>query len=141
MDEPQEEVMRFLKARTHGYIDYLAGIVLLALPTWLGFSETATTVAYFAAGSHLLLSMFTAYPLGAFKKIPFPVHGAIEIMAAVFLLVSPWLFGFSEEGSTRNAFVIFCASLALVWAVTDYRSASISASRYHFPESQDRIAA
>lgn len=42
-----------------------------------------------------LLTVSTDFPLGVSKWIPFKIHGAIELVAGVLLIVAPWVFGFS----------------------------------------------
>jgi hypothetical protein len=48
------------------------------------------------AAVHAAMTLLTAFPLGAVKIIPFPTHGVIEIVAAVFILLAPWLLGFRD---------------------------------------------
>ena len=40
---------------------------------------------------------FTKYEWGPFGFIPMPVHLVFDIVASVFLALSPWLFGFADE--------------------------------------------
>jgi hypothetical protein len=41
--------------------------------------------------------LFTAYELGPVKLIPFPVHVMLDATQALFLIASPWVFGFSDK--------------------------------------------
>ena len=88
-----------LATRTHGYLDYATGALLIAAPWLLGFAEGgAETWAPVALGVAVLLySLFTDYELGAVKRLQMPVHLFLDAVGGVFLAVSPWLFGFDTQ--------------------------------------------
>lgn len=114
-----------LNPSIHGILDYLyAGFLLLA-PMMFGFTGTfAATLCYIVGIFHIGLSLMTIYPLGLVKAIPFTVHAGIEFATAIFLILSPWLFGFAEViglEAARNTFVLYGIGLTAVWALTDYR--------------------
>src|SRR5688572_24617192 len=115
--------MKFLDPRVHGYLDYAAAL-LLALAPWLfGFGGTPAVLCYVLAASQLGMSLLTAYPLGIAKVIPFPVHGGVELIVAMFLVVAPWLFGFAGVDPARNFFIAAGLGLGVVYLTTDYRAA------------------
>ncbi|WP_437785828.1 SPW repeat domain-containing protein [Sorangium sp. So ce1097] len=115
--------MKILSPRVHGYIDYAVAALFLLAPSLFGFSGLPETLCYILGAVHIGMTLLTAYPLGAAKIIPFPVHGALEAVVAVFLVAAPWLFNFDEAAAARNFFVVSGVAVALVWLVTDYRSA------------------
>lgn len=115
--------MNFLAPKPHGYIDYVIVLLLFAAPSLFGFSGTPATLAYFLGGAQLVMSLMTAYPLGAAKLIPFPVHGGVEVAATALMLTAPWLFGFADVTGARNFFLVSGVSLGVVWLVTDYKAA------------------
>jgi hypothetical protein len=127
--------MKFLDPRVHGYLDY-AAVLLLALAPWLfGFGGAAATLCYVVAAAQLGMSLLTAYPLGIAKVIPFPIHGGVELVVAIGLVVAPWLFGFDEVNAARNFFIAAGIGLGFVYLVTDYRAAR----RYEGPR-RERVA-
>ena len=91
--------MRFVSTRTHGIIDYIAGIVILASPWIFGFAdETAAQWVPVVVGVLLLGSaLMTDYEFGVVTLIPVPVHLGLDILAGLLLAVSPWLLGFSDR--------------------------------------------
>ena len=112
-----------IPARVHGVLDYAVAAVFLNAPMVLGFQHTrASTIAYWLTGIHLLLTACTDFPLGPFKWIPFKIHGAIELVAGLFVLVAPWIFGFRDQGVPRNFFVAMGVLILVVTALTDYAS-------------------
>lgn len=116
---------RLLSPRVHGFIDY--GIVaLLALaPTLFGFGGTAAAISYILAVLQLGMSLITAYPLSLAKIIPFKIHGGIELTSGLFALAAPWLFGFSRIDAARNFFLFAGVTVAITWALTNYRAAEL----------------
>jgi SPW repeat-containing protein len=93
--------MRFIPTRLHAPLDYIVGAVLIAAPWIFQFSEhTAPTVISIVLGAGLIAySLFTDYELGVWRVAPMSVHNLIDIVAGAFLAVSPWLFGYADEGA------------------------------------------
>lgn len=114
---------RLIDPRTHGFIDYAVVAVLLLGPMVLGFGGTPAILSYVLGAAYLGLSLLTAYPLGAAKVVPFPLHGFIELGAGVLAIVSPWLFGFSELADARWFFLVAGISVVGLWSLTNYRAA------------------
>lgn len=122
--------MKILSPRVHGYIDYAAVVLLFLAPTLFGFGGLPATLCYALGATQAVMTLLTAYPLGVAKIIPFPIHGGIEALAAVFAFASPWLFDFSYVDAARNFFIATGVLLAVVWLVTDYRSAYAATPSY-----------
>lgn len=95
--------MRFIPTRVHAILDYLMGIVLIAVPWALGFAETnmgengaATWVPVIIGAGMILAALMTDYEYGAVSLISMRTHLGIDIAAGILLAASPWLFGFYE---------------------------------------------
>lgn len=116
---------RVLNPRIHGYIDYVIVAVLALAPSVLGFGGIAAALCYILAAAQLGMSLLTAYPLGAAKIIPFPIHGGIELAAGIVALLSPWLFRFSNVPVARNFFLVAGISVVVVWGLTNYKAAEL----------------
>ena len=114
--------MKVLGAFSHGVIDYLMVIFLVIGPRVAGFTGPQATICYALAVVHLLLTIITRFPLGILKTLPFWLHGTIEIIVAVLLVILPWLAGFSAGVHSRNFFVAIGVLIAVIWAVTNYRA-------------------
>jgi hypothetical protein len=99
--------MRFIPTRFHAPLDYVVGVVLITAPWIFQFSESgaATTVSVVLGSGLILYSLFTDYELGVWKVAPMAVHNLIDIVAGGLLAVSPWLFGFADDGA--NAWLPF----------------------------------
>jgi drug/metabolite transporter (DMT)-like permease len=97
--------MRFIPTKFHAPLDYIVGVALIAAPWIFQFSDnTVATVVPIVLGIGLIAySLFTDYELGVWKVAPMAVHNLIDVIAGALLVLSPWLFGFADEGA--NAWV------------------------------------
>ncbi|MGV3774076.1 MAG: SPW repeat domain-containing protein [Verrucomicrobiales bacterium] len=90
--------------KVHGYLDYAVSAIVLLSPWLFGFADNdpARRVMLAVGGLGLLYSLMTDYELGAIKVIPFSMHLALDVMSGLFLLASPWLFGFADQVATPH---------------------------------------
>lgn len=90
--------MKLISTKTHGVLDYLMGIFLIASPWIFGFAyrNAAHYVPEVVGIVMLLMSVMTNYELGMIKVVSMRVHLTIDFLNGLFLAVSPWLFGFSD---------------------------------------------
>lgn len=91
--------LRFIPTSVHGVLDYLVGIALILAPWIFGFSYVGgiAVVLPIILGIVLILySLVTKYELGipGIKFLPMPYHLIIDFVAAAFLALSPFIFGF-----------------------------------------------
>ena len=93
--------MRFVPTKFHAPLDYIVGAVLIAGPWIFQYSDdNAATVISIVLGIGLIAySLLTNYELGVWKVAPMAVHNLIDIVAGALLVVSPWLFGFADDGA------------------------------------------
>ena len=114
--------MRVLGPVAHGVIDYLMVVLLAVGPGVAGFHGRQAMMCYALAGVHFLLTIITRFPLGVTKTLSFAIHGGIEIVVAALLVILPWLANFSAGVNSRNFFVAIGVLIAVIFALTDYRS-------------------
>jgi hypothetical protein len=88
---------QIISTKMHGLEDYAVGALLIAAPWIFNFADgtAAQWVPVIVGVAILGLSMLTRYELGLYGLIPMPMHIMIDAGAAVLLIASPWLFGFS----------------------------------------------
>jgi hypothetical protein len=101
-------LMRMIPTKMHAAMDYVVGIVTIASPWIFGFSDDSTAATWIAvlAGIAMLgMSMMTAYEGGLVHMIAMRMHLMADAVLGVFLVISPWLFGFGDEGA--NAWLPF----------------------------------
>ncbi len=95
--------MRFprpVDSTLHGVVDYTAGTFLLtAFPKLAGIEGTRSArQVRLAATIHAGYSMFTKYPLGVVKVLPYQAHLAIDALGAVALAATPFVTGQWKKG-------------------------------------------
>lgn len=91
---------KFIPTKVHGALDYIVGLALIGAPWIFGFASVggAAVVIPIVLGIGLILySIFTKYEWGLVKVLGMPYHLIIDVVAAVFLALSPWIFGFYDE--------------------------------------------
>lgn len=118
--------MNVLDARLHGFLDFVAVGVFLLAPFFFGLGGYVAAVAWGLAIAHLLMTLLTRFPLGIVKVIPFAVHGAVEVVAGVVLVLAmPRMLGAGAGSPARTFFVGAGAAILIVWLLTRYRAAPV----------------
>ena len=95
-----------ITSRMHGMLDYPAGILLIAAPWIFGFSDeggAAVAVPIVVGALIILQSLITDYELSVADILPLPAHLAMDVVLGVVLALSPFIFGFADEGG--NAWI------------------------------------
>jgi predicted membrane metal-binding protein len=91
-----------ITSRMHGMLDYPAAIVLILSPWIFGFHDVggaAVALPIIVGVLSLLQSPLTDYELGVVDMIPLRMHLMLDVVAGFVLAISPWLFGFADEGT------------------------------------------
>jgi hypothetical protein len=87
-----------INTRTHGMIDYMTGVLLIALPYIFNFATGGIEqwlpmiLGFLTIG----MSLLTNYELSIARIIPLRLHLGMDMMSGALLAVSPWLFGFAD---------------------------------------------
>jgi hypothetical protein len=121
--------MRVIGAFAHGIIDYAVVIMLAIGPAVAGFRGRQALWAYAFALVLFLLTVATRFPLGASKIVGFPLHGAIELLLAVVMIVLPFIAGFSAGVHSRNFYIAIGVLIAIIFLLTDYRGRAARAPK------------
>ena len=91
----------------HGVIEYLAAILFIAAPFVFGFDADAAQAVSIVVGVLLLVvAASTDGPTGLAKMVPVGIHAAFDLGLAIFLIASPFLFGFSDEDGATAFFIV-----------------------------------
>lgn len=91
--------MKNISTKTHGVLDYLVGILLMASPWIFGFADndTAKWIPIVLGISALFYSLLTDYEFGMSKTISMKMHLTLDTVSGIFLAASPWIFGFADQ--------------------------------------------
>ena len=125
------ELMKKLAPLPHAVVDYVYAAQMLTAPRLLGFThdKRATRCSIYSGAAILGLSLFTRYPLGVVKAIPFPVHGVIEALAGVSNIAAPWLYGFANNKRAKWLHILSGVATLGIVAVTDYQASERRAAQ------------
>lgn len=90
--------MRVITTKTHGYLDYIVGLLLILAPWILGFYQggAESWVPIILGAVTIIYSLMTDYELGVSPVLSMRTHLAIDLVGGLLLLISPWLFGFAD---------------------------------------------
>jgi SPW repeat-containing protein len=104
-------LMRMIPTRVHAFMDYTVGILLIAAPWIFRYADESSAAKWISvvAGIAMIgLSTMTDYEGGFLARaIPMRMHLMTDAVLGVFLIASPWLFGFADQGV--NAWLPFVA--------------------------------
>src|SRR5918996_3397301 len=93
---------RPITSRMHAMLDYPLGVVLIATPWIFGFSDVggaAVALPIIVGALAIGQSLFTDWELSVAKIVPLRVHLTLDSLAGIVLAISPFVFGFSGEGT------------------------------------------
>lgn len=114
--------MNILNARLHGVVDLVTVAVFLLAPFLFGLGGYVAAVAWGLAAVHLLMTLLTRFPLGIVKVIPFPIHGVVELLVGIVLVLAmPRLLRAGIGSPARTFFTDAGATILVVWVLTRYR--------------------
>lgn len=88
---------KFIPTKVHGALDYIVGLALIGAPLLFGFMSVggpAVIIPMVLGAGLILYSLLTNYEWGVFKVLSMPYHLIIDVVASLFLLASPFIFGF-----------------------------------------------
>jgi len=94
------ESIRFLPTKVHGVLDYLVGLALIFAPNIFQFADIGGPAVFVPRLLGVVLiaySLLTRYEWGVIKVISMPYHLIVDFLAALFLALSPFMFGFNNE--------------------------------------------
>ena len=108
--------MRLIGKWSHLIIDVVAIIALIAGPRYAGFSGRQADLAWVLAGVMFLLVAFTLI-----KVVRFAMHGLIELVVVVLILIFPWIANFARGVHSRNFYMFVGVVMLAIWVMTDFR--------------------
>ena len=115
-------LVKLLPAWFHAVADYAVGLGLIIIAIAVGGSGKAVAAGVVVGATVLVVSMFTRYPLGVAKVLPFTVHSAGDYLAAALLIAAPFAVNFADGDAGLSAFYV-AAGLAVlaVSLITNYQ--------------------
>ncbi|HEX4668531.1 MAG TPA: SPW repeat protein [Solirubrobacterales bacterium] len=102
----------------HAALEPLIAIVIIAAPWIFGFSDVGDAKAVCIAVGVLMLiaGSMTDWRFSLVRLIPLRVHLMTDLLLGAVLILSPFVFGFSDEGGATR-FTIIAGVLELITAL------------------------
>ena len=108
--------MRLIGKWSHIVIDLVSLIALVFGPAYAGFSGLQADLAWILAGV-----MFLIVALTLIKAIRFAIHGFVEIVVVLLILIAPWFWNFARGVHSRNFYMFVGVVMLIIWLMTDFR--------------------
>jgi predicted Kef-type K+ transport protein len=108
--------LRLIGAWSHIVIDIVFIIALVFGPAYAGFSGRQASIAWVLAGVMFLIVAFTLI-----KAIRFAIHGLVEIIVVLLILIAPWFWNFASGVHSRNFYLFVGVVMLAIWFMTDFR--------------------
>jgi hypothetical protein len=92
----------------HAALEPLMAVVIIAAPWIFGFSDVnSAKVVCIAVGAVMLVSgALTDWRLSLARIIPLRVHFMTDMLLGAVLILSPFVFGFSDKGGATRFTII-----------------------------------
>jgi hypothetical protein len=120
-----EQVPKVIGPSQHAVLDYGVAATYFALAMkYRNTHRAASTLAWINGAMVLGMSLFTDYPGGLWRKIPFPVHGALDVAQAGLAGLGPAMMGFAGDEEALP-FYGQAASEVGVIAATDWHAQDV----------------
>jgi hypothetical protein len=114
--------MRLIPAAAHRILDFVTVVAFALAPTVLGLPGPAAALSYALAVVHLSMTLLTRFSPEERSPVPLSVHGTVESLVGVTLIVLPWFVRW--HGVAFVLYVSAGAVILAVWAASRYRLAS-----------------
>ena len=91
----------------HGVVDYLVGVVLVAMPFVLHLSDDTARTAAVGLGVVVLVFAATSdLPTGLIRSVPRALHAVLDYVVAIAIIAAPFVLGFSGDDRATLCFVV-----------------------------------
>ena len=110
-----------IPAFVHGIVEYLAAILFIAAPFLFTFDEDSAVAVSIAVGVVLLIvAACTHWQTGMIDTISVHAHVMIDYLLAIFLIASPFIFGFDDDGTAVAFFIVLGVLYLLLTIATRF---------------------
>jgi hypothetical protein len=86
-------------------------------------SDVATVVSILLGAGVIVMGFVTEAPTGVTRTLPIASHVVLDYVLSLFLLVSPFLFGFTDDTNATAYFIVVGVGFLLLTLATRYRPA------------------
>lgn len=113
--------MKIISSKIHAILDYVIAIFLIVIPNLIHLSNFATAFSITLGIIHLILTFVSNFKGGVIKLVPFPVHGTIELIESLTLVVLSFTI-FGANKTDHFYFAGLAIALFATFILTDYKA-------------------
>ena len=115
-------VPKVIDPARHAMLDYgVAATFFMLGAQMMGRHRAAATLAFINGGMVLGMSLMTDYPGGIWRRISFPMHGALDVMQAAVAGLGPVVMGFAQDEEAKAFYGQALSELGVI-AATDWHA-------------------
>ena len=126
----------FISLSTYGVINWLAVVLLLGSPWALGFYKLGGAALFLPllfGWIEFIMAVFSANKHGFIKQMPMEMHLFLDVIIGSFLLMSPFIFHFSDKVVWTQVLI---GGLVFIAGAFTHKSPFTDKYRHHLPEGQ-----
>lgn len=112
--------MNLIPPSIHRALDLVTVAIFALAPIFLHLSGLPATISYALAVIHLLLTLATKFPDVGKRPIRFRLHGTIELVVGIVLIVLPWAAGW--VGTARVFYMVMGVLILIIRGLSKYRN-------------------
>src|SRR3954469_22980832 len=114
-------LIRLVPAGVHALGDYAAGLVRLIVGLAADGPGSARATGIVLGAVLIVVSLFTRYPLGVVRVIPFPLHSAGDYVGGLAAIVAPFALDFFDtDKGLSTLYIVVGAVVIALSLITDY---------------------
>jgi len=117
-----QQVPKVIDPAQHAMLDY--GVAATYFALYMKYRDThrgAAALAFMNGAMVLGMSLLTDYPGGLWKKISFPMHGALDVVQAAVAGFGPVAMGFANDPEARPFYGQAMSEIGVI-AATDWHA-------------------
>ena len=126
----------FISLSTYGVINWLAVVLLLGSPWALGFYKLGGAALFLPllfGWLEFIMAVFSNNKHGFIKQMPMEMHLFLDVIIGSFLLMSPFIFHFSDKVVWPQVLI---GGLVFIAGAFTHKSPFTDKFRHHLPEGQ-----
>lgn len=120
-----------ISLNTHAMLEPFMAALIIVAPWLFGFSDVndAQAICIIVGVVMLLAGVMTRWRYSLVKLIPLRQHFMADLLIAAVLILTPFIFGFSDEGGATRFMIIVGVLEALTALSTRWDPAAADAGR------------
>jgi hypothetical protein len=105
----------------HVLLEYGVGVLSILAPFLFSFEDTsAKAISVLVGAGILVMAVVTDAPTGVARTLPVASHVVLDYVVALFMVVSPFVFGFSDDTAATAYFLVVGIGYVLLAVLTRY---------------------